>query len=133
LLEEHSVGNHSFSHKSGWRIKDNEYYNDIEKCSHFVQSNLFRPPYGRITFSQIEKLKKNYNIIMWNVLSGDFDACCTPQQCLKNVTENITVGSVVVFHDSEKAFRNVKYTLPRFLEYCIKNNYTFETIHANKL
>lgn len=122
LEEEHSVGNHTFNHLNGWKTEDNMYLEDVTKATQFIKSSLFRPPYGRIKNSQAKKIKtamdtKEAKIIMWDILSADFDSSLLPQQCLNNVVENITPGSIVVFHDSEKAFNNLKYVLPKVLEF----------------
>lgn len=116
LDEGHAVGNHSYHHLSGWKTKDEEYFQDIDKASHVIDSKLFRPPYGRITKSQARYLNEYYQIIMWNVLSGDFDPKTTPEKCLSNVLNHTQSGSIIVFHDSEKAASNLKYALPRAIE-----------------
>lgn len=131
IVEEgHAVGNHSFTHQNGWRIKDADFIDDVKKCSNLISSNLFRPPYGKITFSQIDKLKTDFKIVMWSVLSADFDDAVTPQQCLKNSTEQIKSGSIIVFHDSEKAKKNMLYALPRFLEHCHAKNLIPSSLHS---
>ncbi|NUM51976.1 MAG: polysaccharide deacetylase family protein [Flavobacteriales bacterium] len=130
LQEGHAVGNHSFLHQNGWRINDADYVQDIKRCCNLIDSNLFRPPYGKITFSQIEKLKFDFKIVMWSVLSADFDDTITPQQCLKNSIDQIKSGSIIVFHDSEKAKKNMLYALPRFLEYCHAKNLIPSSLHS---
>jgi peptidoglycan/xylan/chitin deacetylase (PgdA/CDA1 family) len=101
------------------------------KCDELLQTNLFRPPYGRIKKSQIRQLQNinpNLEIIMWDVLSGDFDQQLSPEACLKNVMKHTENGSVVVFHDSLKAFERLEYTLPRALEYWSGQGYSFEVL-----
>jgi len=130
-LADHSVGNHSYSHVNGWYAEDDYYLSDIEKCKEVVSSNLFRPPHGRIKKSQIAKIVEDYKIIMWDVLSGDFDLKTTPEKCLKNVINNTKSGSVIVFHDSIKAFKNLEYTLPKTIEYLLERGFVFDVIPEN--
>ncbi|CAG0993124.1 Peptidoglycan-N-acetylglucosamine deacetylase [Flavobacteriales bacterium] len=131
LQEGHTVGNHSFMHQNGWKTNDIDYIEDVKRGSSLIHSNLFRPPYGKITFSQIEKLKIDFKIVMWSVLSADFDNTISPQQCLKNSIEQIKSGSIIVFHDSEKAKKNMLYTLPRFLEHCHAKNLIPTSLHTS--
>jgi peptidoglycan/xylan/chitin deacetylase (PgdA/CDA1 family) len=112
----HSVGNHTYSHLKGWKTGDSEYLDDIQLASHTVESGLFRPPYGRFRKTQIREIRKDYNIVMWDVLSQDYDQSVSPSKCLSNVTGNIRPGSIIVFHDSQKAKKNLYYALPQLLE-----------------
>ena len=133
INEGHSVGNHTYNHLNGWKTVNDEYLKDIALASHEIDSNLFRPPYGRITSFQAKNLKSAMNgkkpkIIMWDVLSGDFDIDCTPQQCLSNVLLATVSGSIIIFHDSEKAFPNLAYTLPRILNYFSEKGYLFKSL-----
>ncbi len=121
LDEGHAVGNHTQNHKNGWSTDNALYFRDILTAAKKIKSNLFRPPYGRITYKQgigIKKMMPDTHIIMWDVLSGDFDTELTPQDCLKNVTNHTKAGSIIVFHDSEKAYDRLEFALPRFLEFC---------------
>lgn len=124
----HVVGNHSYSHMKGWGQSVGRYIEDVDLANHLVGSNLFRPPYGRITISQARRVSERYNIIMWDVLSTDYSNMVSPKQCVNNVIKNVEGGSIVVFHDSDKASRNMKYALPRVLEYLQKNGYTCSSI-----
>lgn len=136
LAEGHTVGNHTYNHVNGWKTKDENYLENVEIAarlgldSRYKNSklqNLFRPPYGKITFSQARKLRKlGYKIIMWDVLSADFDVSITAEKCLKNITSNLANGSVIVFHDSKKAFRNLEYVLPKTLEFLKTHGYKCE-------
>jgi peptidoglycan/xylan/chitin deacetylase (PgdA/CDA1 family) len=112
----HSVGNHTYSHLQGWKASNSEYLNDIQLAGHDIESRLFRPPYGRFRKSQIREIRKNYEIVMWDLLSGDYDRNVSPQQCLRNIESHIRPGSIIVFHDSVKAKRNLYYALPQVLE-----------------
>lgn len=127
----HKTGNHTFNHLNGWKTKDQIYLDNIEKASSVIKSKLFRPPYGRITKFQLQALqgkKYNYTPIMWSVLSGDFDPSISPKKCAKNVIKNAKKGSMIVFHDSEKAFPNLRIALPAVLEHFSEQGYRFETI-----
>lgn len=129
LAEGHAVGNHTYSHLNGWETKSFAYLKDVLKCSKVFQSNLFRPPYGKITRFQAKAILSDYTIVMWDVLSADFDKNCSPEKCLKNVIENTKKGSIIVFHDSLKAEKNLKYTLPKVLEHFSKQGFQFKTIN----
>lgn len=132
LIEKgHTVGNHTFNHLNGWHTKTTEYLNNIKLAAGLIKSQLFRPPYGRIKRSQVNRLLKpgaNWKIYMWDVLSGDFDTGINGEKCLKNVLDNIEPGSIVVFHDSEKAWERMSYALPRVLEYCKQKNWQLKAL-----
>lgn len=120
----HSIGNHTFNHLKGWKTSNDEYVKNVLICNsqftiHNSQfNNLFRPPYGKIKPSQSKKLRDlGYKIIMWDVISYDFDAETSQEKCLENVLKNIQSGSIIVFHDSVKAEQNLKYALPKTLEF----------------
>lgn len=129
LDEGHVVGNHTFNHLNGWRTGKKEYLKNIAECQKVVSTNLFRPPYGRIKKSHLKEISKNYKVVMWDVLSGDFDQKSSPDKCFENVVKNAVSGSIIVFHDSYKAEKNIKYALPRAIEYLIKNGFSFEALN----
>jgi peptidoglycan/xylan/chitin deacetylase (PgdA/CDA1 family) len=114
--EGHSVGNHTYSHLRGLMVNGHEYVNDVRLAGNYITSDLFRPPYGRIRPGLVNWLKKDYRIMMWDVLSYDFSSKVTPLQCYSNVVNNVSSGSIVVFHDSQKARRNLEYALPGVLD-----------------
>lgn len=130
ILEGHAVGNHTFSHLNGWKTKDDEYLNNVGVAKKYIDSNLFRPPYGKITKFQQALLSKNYKLltIMWTVLSGDFDTTISDQKCLNNVIANSGNGSIIVFHDSEKALEKMSFTLPKVLQHFSDKGYRFKQI-----
>jgi peptidoglycan-N-acetylglucosamine deacetylase len=133
LDEGHAVGNHTYNHFNGWKTKDDIYLDDVKEAGKFIDSIMFRPPYGRITSFQAKNingaLKKTFvKIIMWDVISGDFDNSLTGDQCLQNVILNTTKGSIVVFHDSEKAFSRLQFLLPGVLKFFVKKGYRFERL-----
>lgn len=127
----HTVGNHTYNHLNGWRINNDHYLKNIHQAAHHIHSRLFRPPYGRMKLSQYRKLKKadpKWKIYMWDILSGDFDQTITPQQCLDNVLNNITPGSIILFHDSVKARERMEFALPGLLEYCKQKNWQMKQL-----
>ena len=132
ILEQgHAVGNHTHDHLDGWKTKNAKYLQNILQASNYIDSHLFRPPYGRITRNQknlLLQLNKSFKVIMWSVLSGDFDVTITPEKCIKNILDNVKIGSVIVFHDSEKAYERLRYALPAVLKYYSEKGYQFEKI-----
>jgi peptidoglycan/xylan/chitin deacetylase (PgdA/CDA1 family) len=129
--EGHAVGNHTQHHLNGWKNNSEDYLKDVEEAAGFINSRLFRPPYGKIKRQQISMLEKkplNYKIVMWTVLSGDFDTGISKEKCLSNVLEKTSNGSIIVFHDSEKAFERMGYALPVVLNKLSENGYVFEKI-----
>lgn len=135
LMEGHRTGNHSFNHLNGWKVEDKKYIADVMEARKFIDSDIFRPPYGRITKFQNRLLtgsspdkRQLFKIIMWNVLSADFDLLISPQKCASNVIRNAKRGSIIVFHDSQKAFSKLKFALPEVLKYFTDKNYSFAEI-----
>lgn len=135
----HTIGNHTYNHLNGWKTDVEAYMQNIAQCensiicrhSHFSLNKLFRPPYGKIKASQARVLRnKGYRIVMWDVLSADFDQTITPEQCLQNVVRNVKPGSIIIFHDSIKAETNLRYALPRAITVLKEKGYSFEAIVA---
>jgi peptidoglycan/xylan/chitin deacetylase (PgdA/CDA1 family) len=121
----HKTGNHSYHHLNGWKTSREAYVKDISKCREMVDSELFRPPYGRITPAQIRILKGKYKLVMWNLLSGDYDKNLVVEKAIEKLKASVSPGSIIVFHDSEKASDNLKIMLPEMLRFCAKNGFTF--------
>ena len=132
LDEGHSVGNHTYSHLKGFRSSKRQYYEDIELASNFINSNLFRPPYGRIRRAQVLDIVQQYRIIMWDVLSIDYNRKVPGNQVYHNVIDNVRPGSIIVFHDSVKARKNLYYALPRVLKSLHEQGYEMAAIPMNK-
>jgi peptidoglycan/xylan/chitin deacetylase (PgdA/CDA1 family) len=129
----HVVGNHTFNHLSGWKTQTTQYIDNIllfekqlEK-KNIANAKLFRPPYGRITREQIRQLP-DFKIIMWDVLTQDYNKDLRSEKCLKNSVEVTRPGSIIVFHDSFKAEKNLKYVLPRFLDHFLEKGFVFKTL-----
>jgi peptidoglycan/xylan/chitin deacetylase (PgdA/CDA1 family) len=137
IQDGHAIGNHTFNHLNGWKTVTREYIANAILCDSQIQKAttynkqplLFRPPYGKIKSRQAKLLKQmGYKIIMWDVLSADFDQTITPEQCLNNVISTVKSGSIIVFHDSVKSFKNLEYALPKTLEYLKENGFGFDVI-----
>lgn len=133
LDEGHSVGNHTQHHLNGWKTKDDVYLADVKEAGKYIDTELFRPPYGRITSFQAKNISQALNkpavkVVMWDVISGDFDESIDGEQCLKNVVLNVTKGSVVVFHDSQKAMPRLKICLPEVLKFLEKQGYRLDKL-----
>lgn len=116
LRRGHSVGNHTFNHVNCWETPKDRFLNDISSCEKIFHSKLFRPPYGKLKPGIRSRILEKYQIIMWDVMSYDFDQSLSPKQCVDNVLNNVTNGSIIVFHDSLKAMDNLKHSLPIILK-----------------
>ena len=124
----HMVGNHGYNHLKGWETETSEYIKNVHKCSEVVQSRLFRPPYGKIRRAQQKLIRKQYKIIMWTVLSRDYDPQIDREACLENSWKYTKPGAIVLFHDSKKSIEKLKFVLPAYLEKAIESGYTFWAI-----
>ena len=147
IQEGHQIANHTFNHLNGWKTTKQDYLDNVELCKKQIQQStpesfartgeainnqkpkIFRPPYGKIKKSQSAILRQlGYQIIMWDVLSADFDFKITPEKCLDNVISNVKSGSIIVFHDSKKSFKNLEYTLPKTLEFLQQKGFSCELL-----
>lgn len=133
IAQGHQLGNHTFNHLNGWKTGNERYFHNIEECEHQLHllnqnKKLLRPPYGKIKRSQIKHLKKEYKIIMWDVLSGDYSNEISSKECLYNTIKATKKGSIVLFHDNLKANKNIRYALPRYIEHYLKKDYQFKLI-----
>jgi len=126
----HAIGNHTFNHLNGWKTHDEVYWANIRKCQRqmSIPTNLFRPPYGRIKKSQASGLEPDFSVVMWDVLTGDFDQSLTPETVLQKSIHYTEPGSIVVFHDSLKAWPNLRYALPRYLAHFTALGYQFRAV-----
>lgn len=136
LAEGHAVGNHTQNHLNGWKTPNDLYMKDIAEAANYIDSNLFRPPYGRITRFQARNLPavmrgEKAKVVMWDVLSADFDGTITNEQSLQFVILRASYGSIVVFHDSEKAFAKLNYVLPKILHHFTGQGYKFLSLQTN--
>jgi peptidoglycan-N-acetylglucosamine deacetylase len=127
--EGHAVANHTFNHLKGWQTSTPDYLDNIKKCDQVMDANnasatYFRPPYGRITRAQIKALNDK-KIVMWDVLTRDYDANLSSSRCLQQSLNATRNGSIVVFHDSVKAEKNLREVLPKYIDACLAQGYTF--------
>ena len=123
----HKIGNHSFSHLSGYSTKNNKYLQDVEQAKKYIDSDIFRPPYGKITPSQIKSVKKDFKIIMWDIMSWDFKENISSNKILRNVMDNVESGSIILFHNNLKSYNNLKKSLKIILEKLKEQEYQFST------
>jgi peptidoglycan-N-acetylglucosamine deacetylase len=136
IAQGHRLANHTHNHLRGWATSFNHYVDNVQQCQLELtklrpESNpkkLFRPPYGRITAKQAAALRQDYELVMWDVLTNDYDNSLTPEKCLREAIQCTQSGSIIVFHDSIKAQRNMMYALPRFLDHFTSQGYTFQTL-----
>lgn len=135
----HTIANHTYNHINGWNTSLEKYLDNARKAEEsiikhykaFSGNKLFRPPYGKISRSQANALRRQgYRIIMWDVLSADFDHTISPEKCMANVVDNVRPGSIIIYHDSVKASANMQYALPRAIEILKKRGFRFEAIAA---
>jgi peptidoglycan/xylan/chitin deacetylase (PgdA/CDA1 family) len=132
LAEGHAVGNHTWQHLNGWKSSPEEYLADVRCAQELIPSRLFRPPYGRATRQQLKSLVQpafQMKVVMWTLLSGDFDPGISRERCLENVTANLRDGDIVVFHDSQKALQKMSYVLPKLLDWMKEKGYRSEVLH----
>ncbi|WP_339751921.1 polysaccharide deacetylase family protein [uncultured Winogradskyella sp.] len=140
ITEGHSIGNHTFNHLKGWKHKTKDYIKDVLYTQNLINSEivndnsptekLFRPPYGKFKNKQSKKLLElDYRIVLWDVLSYDWDSSVSKENCFNNVVSAVKEGSIIVFHDSVKASRNLKYVLPKVLEYYSERGFEFKSLH----
>lgn len=125
----HKPGNHTYNHFNGWKTTDKKYLENIQQAANIIDSDLFRPPYGKITKFQLKALqgeKFKLKTVMWDVISGDFDEKVSQENCYLNVINHSRPGSIIVFHDSQKAFPRLEYTLPRVLDFYSNKGYQFK-------
>jgi peptidoglycan/xylan/chitin deacetylase (PgdA/CDA1 family) len=129
----HSVGSHTQDHLNGWTSDNLPYFHNVRHGANQTKTILFRPPYGKLRPRQTQFLLRHYRIVMWDVLSGDFDPRISEEQCLLNVTRNAEPGSIVVFHDSLKAEEKLRYALPKALAYFAEQGYRFEALNEQEM
>lgn len=129
ICEGHAIGNHTYNHLNAWKTDKEKYLSDIKSCEKVFHSKLFRPPYGKLKPGIRTQILENHEIIMWDVMSYDFDNDISEENCYQNVVKNAKEGSIIVFHDSVKASRNMKATLPKVLKYYSEKGFEFKALH----
>jgi peptidoglycan-N-acetylglucosamine deacetylase len=131
IQEGHFVGNHTFNHLKGWETPTEKYLENVKQCAEYVASELFRPPYGKMTFRQYKILKKKYHLIFWDVLTPDFDSNSTIQKCLYILKKKTRSGSILVFHDNIKAKNKLTELLPAALDFLLLEKYDIQPVTDN--
>ena len=124
----HTCANHTYEHLNGWRTQKSKYADNVLKCSAYFENRLFRPPYGKVTPAQYAELKKLFRFVFWDIISFDFDSKTTPEQCYNNVVKHARNGSIIVFHDSIKAKKNMEFALPRAIESLKEKGFEFASL-----
>ena len=133
IKEGHAIGNHTHHHVNGWDVSVIKYFREVIGCDELVHSPLLRPPYGKIRRSQAKVLKRRFKIIMWDVLTWDYRQQVKPLECLDNVKKHTEPGSIIVFHDSEKARKNLEFALPQALHFLAEKEYVFKSLDPENL
>lgn len=128
LAQGHSTGQHTYNHLPAFKHSRQKYLSNVEKAQRYISSDLFRPPHGQIRLSQLWSFKTHHRVVMWDVLSGDFDQHISPKKCYQNVIKYVRNGSIIVFHDSIKAEANLRYALPKVIAFLKQKGYRFEAI-----
>jgi peptidoglycan/xylan/chitin deacetylase (PgdA/CDA1 family) len=132
ILEEgHATGNHTHHHLKGWSTNYNDYIDDIREAGTFIDSGFFRPPYGLMTYKQARSLSKEFKVVMWSVLTKDYDPAVSREECLQTAIAGIRPGAIIVFHDNLKAKDKVLYALPQLLEQMEKDGYRSEKLEMD--
>ena len=124
----HLTGNHTFNHLQGWKTRTKNYIENVNKAESYIKTSLFRPPHGHIRFFQLKFLMSRYNVIMWDVVTRDYSKKVSKEQVVENVKKYTRNGSIIVFHDSLKAEKNLHYALPQSIEYLLNEGYSFKLI-----
>lgn len=130
--QDHAIGNHTYFHVNGWKMGVEKYVEDVMKANEVIDSKMFRPPYGRLTSKQFQQLRQlGFKTVMWTVLSGDYNKSLSPEECTKRVINNLKPGSIILFHDSEKAEANMLYCLEKTLSHAQVRGYGFKALTFN--
>lgn len=130
----HAVGNHTYHHLNGWKTKNDDYFNDLKRCDEIIQMilgqtpTLFRPPYGLLKSGQAKTILKSKKVVMWDVLSGDYDAAVSSAQVLKQTIKHTQTGSIILFHDQEKTQEKLKAVLPQFLDHLVAKGWNTQVL-----
>ena len=124
----HLVANHSYNHEKGWRTDASAYVKSVDQCERLIGNRIFRPPYGKITSTQIKLLKQRYTIVMWSLLSMDYDQKKDPNRLLSSLSKKVKAGDIIVFHDSQKAKKNLQKILPQFIDVAHSKGLKFELL-----
>ena len=137
LAQGHAVGNHTQNHLNGWQVDLDNYLDNVKRCQQIINERtgnnlppLFRPPYGRLSYNQVSSIIEHYQIVMWDVLSGDFSEAVSAEKCLKKSLQHTSSGSIIVFHDSLKTMDKLDQVLPKFLDHFSRKGFSFESLQG---
>lgn len=130
--EGHTVGNHTWDHPSGWRTTPRGYYRNVLACQELTATDLFRPPYGRITNRQLAALCKRFQVVMWDVLAYDFEDGYTDRSRIDEVLRQVRPGSIIVFHDSAKCAERMRASMPVVVEKLLAEGYRFAVLPSRR-
>lgn len=133
VIEGHAIGNHTYRHLNGWKVSKNNYLEDVQKCAQLIDSRLFRPPYGKISSQQIRVLKNEFKIVMWSVLSRDYDPRTSKEKSLGISLKQLKGGDIITLHDSLKAADKMKYVLENLLAKAHQKGWIFKKITESEL
>jgi peptidoglycan/xylan/chitin deacetylase (PgdA/CDA1 family) len=128
IKEGHALGNHTYNHLNGLKVSNDQYFSDYEKCQKLYPFTYFRPPYGRMSLRQMQYLSGKTKIVMWSILTKDYAQNISPEYALQTIQKNIKPGSIIVYHDSEKAFNNLSFSLERSIKFLLNNQYEFKAL-----
>lgn len=128
IREGHKVGNHTFNHLPAFKTETEQYVQNVVDAEDYIKTDLFRPPHGQLKVALSRSLKKRYKIVFWDLLSCDFDPNKSGEQCLEGIKKYVRPGSIIVFHDSLKAEKNLRYALPKTIEYLKNEGYSFDVV-----
>jgi peptidoglycan-N-acetylglucosamine deacetylase len=126
--EGHAIGNHTYNHMNGWVTGSDDYIQNMRLCDEFIDTKLFRPPYGKLKPFQSHQIREDKKIVMWDILSGDFDPNISAEKCIDNVISNYVPGSIIVFHDNVKSFDKLKIVLPAVFDHLIENDFVSSSL-----
>ncbi len=131
VKDNHSVGNHTYTHMNGWKMRTEDYIKNVKKFNELYPTKLFRPPYGKITLSEYKQLLNDYDIIFWSIITYDYHSQMSPEKCINLLKRKTVGGQIVLFHDSIKSIRLISKVLPFYIEFCQKLNLTFVPLKKN--
>ncbi len=132
IEKEHAIGSHSYSHANAWKHSHKDYVKDVDKANSIIQSNLFRPPYGRLKWRDYRALKSKYKIVMWSVMPGDWDKKVDEKTLLQRMKIHLLPGVIYVLHDSESAYKKMERVLPLFIDFAREQGYSFDSLTATE-
>jgi len=129
IKDEHAIGNHTYNHLSAWSTNPHNYFQNIIKCNKLFSNSLFRPPWGKLRFSQISTILQDYKIVLWNIDSKDYNTNIPNEKKLSAIKSKMKSGSIILLHDVNKTKENTIFLLPKIIEFAYENNYKFSDLN----